>query len=58
MQAGSISRWEAENVALKLDNKATVSGATEPRMAFHAEFLAFMRETFAREVTQSCNARV
>jgi hypothetical protein len=61
MQAGSISRWEAENAALKLDNKATVSGATEPRMAFHAaaaEFLAFMRETFAREVTQSCNARV
>ncbi|KAJ7342672.1 hypothetical protein DFH08DRAFT_242295 [Mycena albidolilacea] len=57
MQTGAIARLEAENAALKLNNKVTISGATETRMSFHPEFLAFMRETFAREVMQSCNAQ-
>ncbi|KAJ7775647.1 hypothetical protein DFH07DRAFT_87373 [Mycena maculata] len=71
-QAEAIARLEAENEELrrKLElseaqrletlhqQKATPASPPPPaRMPFHPEFLDSMRETFACEVMQTCNAR-
>ncbi|KAJ7713694.1 hypothetical protein DFH07DRAFT_785885 [Mycena maculata] len=71
-QAEAIARLEAENEELrrKLElseaqrletlhqQKATPASPPPPaRMPFHPEFLDFMRETFACEVMQTCNAQ-
>ncbi|KAJ6473105.1 hypothetical protein C8R45DRAFT_406563 [Mycena sanguinolenta] len=58
-QATSIERLEAENAALKSAvNEAQKMQQQKPeRMPFHPEFLDFMRETFASEAMQACNAQ-
>ncbi|KAJ7449257.1 hypothetical protein FB451DRAFT_1410983 [Mycena latifolia] len=56
--AGShLARLEAENAALRAKGAGSESQAAPERMALPSEFLGFMRETFAREVVQTWNAK-
>ncbi|KAJ6473106.1 hypothetical protein C8R45DRAFT_1012225 [Mycena sanguinolenta] len=61
-QAASLERLEVVNAVLKTTIDKGFAGQQKPRavperMAFHPEFLDFMRETFAHEAMRTCNAQ-